>query len=150
MLVPLIKFYYSTRSTWNKFGNYMILHFWFSDPIAEAIPQVFIQVAVIVSTEGIIDPSGSLFWATFFTSLLTATLGMAKFFKSGPIQLVPSDSYGCGFFTIMLLMATHMILKAAVLGIVLFGHSTADLGFEKAIWSFCCFLVFPPLVFVRK
>merc|ERR1712051_57884 len=82
------------------------------EPIAEAIPQVFIQVAVMVSTRGIIDPYGSLFLLTFLTSLLTATLGMAKFFKSGPIQLVPRDSYGCGFFTIMLLMASHIILKA--------------------------------------
>ena len=122
----------------------MILHFWFSDPIAEAIPQVFIQLAVASSTRGIIDPSGSLFLVTFYTSLLTATLGMAKFFKTGPIQLVPRDSYGCGFFTVMLLMATHLILKAVALGVFL----GFDKNFGLFVWS-CCF-VFPPLVFVRQ
>ena len=108
-----------------------------------------IQVAVVASTQGIVDPYGSLFLVTFFTSLLSATLGMAKFFKSGPIQLVPSDSYGCGFFTIMLLMATHLILKAVALGIFLDDIKlTADLAFGLLVWS--CFLVFPPLVFVRQ
>ena len=100
----------------------------------------------MVSTKGIIDPFGLLFLATFFTSLLTATLGMAKFFKSGPIQLVPSDSYGCGFFTIMLLMATHLILKGVALGAFL--RNSADLALGLLVWS--CFLVFPPLVFVRQ
>ena len=105
------------------------------------------------STRDIIDPSGSLFWATFFTSLLTATLGMAQFFKSGPIQLVPRDSYGCGFFTIMLLMATHLILKGVALGAFLSiddltDKNSADLALGLLVWS--CFLVFPPLVFVRQ
>ena len=122
---------------------------WFSDPITEAVPQVLIQVAVVVSTQGIVDPFGSLFLVTFITSLLSATLGMAKFFKSGPIQLVPSDSYGCGFFTIMLLMATHLILKAVVLGAFIgFNKNSAELAFGLLLWS--CFLVFPPLVFVRQ
>ena len=106
----------------------------------------------MVSTKGILDQSGSLFWATFFTSLLTATLGMAKFFKSGPIQLVPSDSYGCGFFTVMLLMATHLILKGVALGAFLDDswdrHKNWDLAFVLLVWS-CCF-VLPPLVFVRQ
>ena len=107
----------------------------------------------MVSTRGIIDPYGSLFLLTFFTSLLTATLGMAKFFKSGPIQLVPRDSYGCGFFTIMLLMATHLILKGVALGAFLDDSwdrhkNSADLAVVLLVWS--CLYVLPPLVFVRQ
>ena len=72
---------------------------------------------------------------------------MAKFFKSGPIQLVPRDFYGCGFFTTMLLMATHLILKAVALGLFIDMNSTSA-GFGLLVWS-CCY-VFPQLVFVRQ
>ena len=77
----------------------------------EAIPQVFVQLTILClsfdeksGAYGIVNPYGPIFLATFSVSTLSVTLGVAKFLKNGPCQLVPRDYYGCGFFFAMLII----------------------------------------------
>ena len=86
----------------------------------EALPQLFVQLTILSlsfdknsGAYGIINPYAPIFLATFSISVLSLTLGVAKFLKNGPCQLVPRDFYGCGFFSAMLITFICLLTKGA-------------------------------------
>jgi len=91
------------------------------EPFVEAVPQVFVQLTILAfsfdeqrsDVYGIINPSGRMFLASFTISVLSATLGIAKFLKTGHCQLVPNEFYGCGFISTMLITLISLLMKGA-------------------------------------
>merc|ERR1719490_548420 len=58
---------------------------------------------------------GAMTLTTFCISVFTGSFGMAKFLKLGPCQIVPSQNMHCGFFSVMMSMATALVSKGCVL-----------------------------------
>ena len=130
-------------------------HFLITEAFVEALPQVFVQLTILglsfdneSDAYGILNPYGHVFQASFSVSILSATLGMTKFLKNGPCQLIPRDSYGCGFFTAMLITLFSLLAKGshftmAILGtswdfldyLYESGSSTQSMSYEKR--SYC-------------
>ena len=68
----------------------------------------------------------NLFIATFTTSVLTATLGIAKFLKTGPFRLVPDQGPLGGhrtlaFLMLMLNIMSNIVSKGIMLPALGFG-----------------------------
>ena len=100
---------------------------------------------------GIINPIGPIFLTTFSISILSAALGLTKFIMNGPCSLLPKDSYGCGFFSAMLLMFFSLLMKGLHFFFFLRegpreGHS--DLTSLILIWISC--FILPHIIFVSK
>ena len=109
-----------------------------------------------------LDPD--LFIATFATSVLTATLGIAKFLKIGPCRLVPDQGPLGGhgtlaFMVLMLNIASTIVSKGIMLPALGFGISKIEgfLNFDGeplskspsmviGVWIAICYL--PQLVYV--
>ena len=92
-----------------------------------------------------LDPH--LFIATFATSVLTATLGIAKFLKIGPCRLVPDQGPLGGhgtlaFFMLMLNIASTIVSKGIMLPAIggtdesLSNNTTMLIG----LWIATCYL----------
>ena len=106
----------------------------------EALPQIFVQLTILAlsfddesDAYGILNPYGHVFQASFSVSILSATLGMTKFLKNGPCQLIPRDSYGCGFFTAMLITLFSLLAKGMNFLNFVYesGSSTQSMSYKK-------------------
>ena len=107
--------------------------FSFSEPFLEAVPQVMVMLCIaflsgnscgsrvcgcapqncgIVSLNPSVDP---FFFGTFCLSVFSASFGMTRFLKVGPMNLVPRNSYGLSFFIALFLVAITVVSKGAAL-----------------------------------
>ena len=116
-----------------------LIMFSFSEPFLEAVPQVMVMLCIaflsgisygrngrvygcvaqncgIVSLNPWVDP---WFFGTFCLSVFSASFGMTRFLKVGPMTLVPRNSYGLSFFVAFLLVAMAIVSKGATLATLL-------------------------------
>ena len=110
--------------------------FSFTEPFLEAVPQVIVLLCIgflsgagkeytyscapqncgIVSLLPNEDP---WFFSTFCLSVFSASFGMTRFLKVGPMTLVPRNSYGVSFFIAFFLVAIAIVSKGAALAFLL-------------------------------
>ena len=115
---------------------------------------MFVQLTILSlsfdkgsSGYGIINPTGPIFLTTFILSILSATLGLTKFLKNGPCQLVPHDFYGCGFISVMLIMFFSLLWKGGHFFLFLLSRQDdSNLTNSILIWI-CCFVI-PHIIYV--
>ena len=86
-------------------------------------------------------------------SVLSGIFGIAKFLKNGPYNLVPRDSYGCEFFTILVIVLTSLISKTVSLSFVLAYFVNPVNKIESptlGVFVSICFFVIPNIIFVSR
>ena len=116
-----------------------LIMFSFSEPFLEAVPQVMVMMCIaflsglsygssyskwdcapqncgIVSLVPSQDP---WFFGTFCLSVFSASFGMTRFLKVGPMTLVPRNSYGLSFFIALFLVAIAIVSKGAALAFLI-------------------------------
>ena len=112
-----------------------------------------------------LDLNPALFITTFATSVLTATLGIAKFLKTGPCRLLPDQGPLGGhgtlpFFMLMLNIFSIIINKGFILPAIGWGipNTEDSMIFQDrpltqnpialvGVWLAICYL--PQLIYVR-
>ena len=85
------------------------------------------------------NKTGILFVATFATSVVSASLGIAKFLKLGPCRLIPNEGIlgGYGSLNFLLLLfnvACTMVAKGLILATS--GHGSGDRLFRGDYYTF--------------
>ena len=127
------------------------------------MPQIHILLILWVLNVNItFNLNPALFVTTFATSVLSATLGIAKFLKTGPCRLVPDQGPLGGhgtlaFFLLMLNIASTTVSKGLMLpaiaynikynGVSLFyGYPDGALK-AIALWLAICYS--PQILYVR-
>ena len=131
---------------------FLILVF-ISEPFLEAVPQIHILLILWVLNFRITyDLNPGLFIATFTTSVFTATLGIAKFLKTGPCRLVPDQGPLGGhgtlaFIILMLNIASTIVSKGIILPAIGLGINggpyaplTNDSSLVIGLWIATCYL----------
>ena len=136
--------------------------FSFTEPFLEAVPQVIVLLC-IGFLSGSANPSGYVsscapqncgivslwpsvdpwFFSTFLLSVFSASFGMTRFLKVGPMTLVPRSSYGLSFFVALFLVAIAIVSKATPLAILLGtarGASSSQYIVRIAVWLGICVL----------
>ena len=98
---------------------FLILDF-ISEPFLEAVPQILILLIFFILNPGVAyHLDENLFIATFTTSVFTASLGIAKFLKTGPCGLVtdqgPLGGHGTLAFLILMLNITSTIVSKGLM-----------------------------------
>ena len=96
--------------------------FSFTEPFLEAVPQVIVLLCIGFLSgsaglyDGVVDDclpqncgivsliptQDPWFFGTFCLSVFSASFGMTRFLKVGPMTLVPRNSYGLSFFVAFL------------------------------------------------
>ena len=131
-----------------------------SEPFLEAVPQIHILLVLWVLNSKInYQLNRGLFIATFITSVLSATLGIAKFLKIGPCRLVPDQGPLSGhgtlsFLILMLNIKFTLISKGIMLPAIGYGIYYGE-PFEAltrqpstmiGVWLSICYL--PQFIYV--
>ena len=142
-----------------------LIMFSFSEPFLEAVPQVMVMMCIAFLSGHPIGSSGRIgdcaaqncgivsiiptqdpwFFGTFCLSVFSASFGMTRFLKVGPMTLVPRNSYGLSFFVALFLVAIAIVSKGAALAFLLTrlgGTYTVTI----AVWLGIC--VFPSFFYV--
>ena len=128
----------------------------FSEPFLEAVPNVYILLTLYMRNrfafiEGntnfyIFDIDNfSMFWTTFNISVFSASMGISKFLKVGPCQIVPSDKWHLGIFLVFISVVAMLISKGFVLAGA-YAEENADFYLIFTIWFCCCIL--PNFIYV--
>merc|ERR1711860_330072 len=86
------------------------------EPFLEATPQVHITLMLVGQFVFGDKPYDPLVWTTFAISIFSASFGIAKLLKNGPIKMVRKDGkiggYGTpGFILAMVVVALNMVGK---------------------------------------
>ena len=92
----------------------------------------------------------TLFLITFSSSIFCATLGIAKFMKTGPCRLVSDSGFGGGFFKfgfLLTMVNVCSILLSKGFLVLPFGHIIRDL---PAIGAWIGINYIPHIIYVRK
>ena len=119
------------------------------------MPQIHILLILwVLNSEITSELNKPLFITTFATSVLTATLGIAKFLKTGPCRLVPDQGPLGGhgtlaFLMLMLNIASTIVSKGIMLPAIGAGPSSKRLSDQKSVigvWISICYL--PQLLYV--
>ena len=87
------------------------------------------------------------FFSTYLLSLVSASFGMCRFLKSGPMTLVSRTKYGCSFLLSIFIVALGLICKGLIMIYLLFRQRTSsDIAVSLLIWIGCNIL--PSFVYV--
>ena len=87
------------------------------------------------------------FFSTYLLSVLSASFGMCRFLKSGPMTLVSRTSYGCSFLLSMFTVAVGLISKGVIMHYLVYEQKTSsDIAISLLIWIGCN--VLPSFVYV--
>ena len=129
----------------------------FSEPFLEATPQTHITMILMgMNTMDLFSSSKhyALVMTSFVISVMSATFGIAKLLKNGPIKMVRKEGkiggYGTpGFILLMVVVAGNMIGKATWMGICFrFSRTNEDEAINLvSIWALTCIL--PQLLLVK-
>ena len=138
-----------------------LIMFSFSEPFLEAVPQVMVMMCIaflsgiwphggrfyeydcapqncgIVSLWPTKDP---WFFGTFCLSVFSASFGMTRFLKVGPMTLVPRSSYGLSFFVALFLVAIAIVSKGAALALLMTLLVGSTYIVRIAVWLGICVL----------
>ena len=87
------------------------------------------------------------FWITFFISVFSGSMGIAKFLKLGPCQIVSYNKFHCGFLIIFISIAPTLIGKGLVLAFSLLNNKDFYVVI-CLIWVSTC--VLPQFILVSK
>ena len=82
------------------------------------------------------------FMTSMTLSVCSASFGITRFLKNGPMTLVPRSNYGASFLVALITVSISLIAKGIILGFLL-AHSAYDNGLiytADAIWYACCML----------
>ena len=117
------------------------------------MPQIHILLILwVLNSEITSELNKPLFITTFATSVLTATLGIAKFLKTGPCRLVPDQGPLGGHGTLAFLMLMLNIASTIVCkGIMLPAIQAGSYHLHQSVigeWISICYL--PQLLYVHK
>ena len=156
----------------------------FAEPFVEAVPQtlILLSISYLSGKSGKIDnkivftycqpkdcgiasldfdgmkPIDWFFLATFATSVLSASFGVTRFLKNGPMTLMPRNKFGPSFLLAMLIVGASLIGKGVILATLLRDSSSLDYWNIKlkivtterissiGVWIGVCLI--PHLVFV--
>ena len=127
----------------------------FAEPYLEAIPTIHILLAIYMRNKEVFDVNElnslgiskmDMFWMTLFLSVFSGSLGMAKFLKLGPCQIVPSDKWHGGFFLVFISIAPTLVGKGLVLAFSLLNNESFYVSI-CLIWIGTCIL--PQFLLVR-
>ena len=105
-------------SSLNHKYTYMICYV--SEPILESAMEVFILLTLwgqqpeLISGSNDLFETDTLFIATFISSLISASMGIASFLQTGPSRLVPKKGFygGFGYILLTINIACTMALKS--------------------------------------
>ena len=121
----------------------------------EAVPQMIILFVLFgMERELVLGLNPNLFYATLLSSLVTASLGIAKFLKTGPCRLVPDQGPLGGHATLgFLLLILNITSTIVSKGLMLNPRGINTSIFKNrqkyvAVWLAVCYL--PQLTYVRK
>ena len=118
------------------------------EPFLQAIPQI--HLTLILLCQGVLEYQEShdpLNWLSFASSTLSATIGIAKLLKNGPIKAIRHDRYlQPGFLLLIVIAAGNLIGKAAWMGFA-FSFHAAEKKTVLSIWALTCLI--PQLILVR-
>ena len=126
------------------------------EQFTEAVPTVYILLIIWLRDRYIFGgfehnflgiPKQNMFYISFGISIFSGSLGMAKFLKLGPCQIVHSRKMHCGFFLLFLSIVCTHISKIFVFGIAL-GSDKKDDVIQCVIWI--CTSVLPQLILVSN
>ena len=140
-----------------------LIMFSFSEPFLEAVPQVMVMLCIaflsgisygrngrvygcVAQNCGIVSLSPTKdpwFFGTFCLSVFSASFGMTRFLKVGPMTLVPRSSYGLSFFVALFLVAIAIVSKATPLAFLLGNArraSSSQYIVRIAVWLGICVL----------
>ena len=140
-----------------------LIMFSFSEPFLEAVPQVMVMMCIAflsgISPRGrqfhkydcapqncgivsLIPTQDPWFFGTFCLSVFSASFGMTRFLKVGPMTLVPRNSYGLSFFVALFLVAIAIVSKGAALAllITLLENEGSTYIVPIAVWLGICVL----------
>ena len=157
--------------------NYSLnVYIFFAEPFVESVPQVFVLTCISALSGRIntwssysssyygrayecieincgivgslINPDADYwFFSTYLLSLVSASFGMCRFLKSGPMTLVSRTSYGCSFLLSMFTVAVGLVSKGVIMHYLLYRHRTSsDIAVSLLIWIGCNLL--PSFVYV--
>ena len=127
-----------------------------SEPFLEAVPQIHCLLVLLVLDDSAANGANPiLFIVTFYSSILTASLGIAKFLKIGPCRLVPDHGpvgghATLGFFLLMVNIASTIVSKVTILPSIgtdskrLFQSKPTAIG----AWIAICYI--PQLLYVSS
>ena len=134
----------------------------FPEPFLESAPQALI-LWVLVNTHANLflnsDPCDSpivveeLFYTTFFTSIVTASLGIARFLRKGPTRVVKIDRCFRGIGTLTyILIFINVVLAMFGRGFVISEVVTYVLRQEASMTYYLIVLLFfmPQLLHVSR
>ena len=138
------------------------LCYFLSEPFLEAVPQVFVLLALWLYDDSliklIVNQNYELFLASFVSSVITSTFGVAKFLRIGPCRLVSEDGllggYGSlGFILVFISVGSTGVSKGTLLASILivpdsFRHSPYVQKSIVGIYITLCHL--PQLLYVSS
>ena len=122
------------------------------------MPQIHCLLVILVLDELVAyGANHTLFIVTFSSSVLTASLGIAKFLKTGPCRLVPDQGpmgghATLGFFLLMVNIALTIVGKGFMLPAIGYGPESSRL-FQSTptaigVWIAICYI--PQLLYVSS
>ena len=149
--------------------------FSFTEPFLEAVPQVIVLLCIgflsgiaypdgyhsysskydgyvdgcVLQNCGIVSLLGPnpdpWFLGTFCLSVFSASFGMTRFLKVGPMTLVPRNSYGVSFFIAFFLVAIAIVSKGSALAFLL-TYDNRQPPLSISFWIGAC--VLPSFLYV--
>ena len=159
--------------------NYSLnVYIFFAEPFVESVPQVFVLTCISALSGRIntwssysssyygrayecieincgivgslINPDADYwFFSTYLLSVVSASFGMCRFLKSGPMTLVSRTSFGFSFLLAMFTLAVGMISKGVILYSLVYNlRTSAEFSINILVWISCNLL--PSLIYVSK
>ena len=90
------------------------MHVLFSEPFLESVPQVHILLTLWLEENHLFEGDDVktffLFYAKVATSIVSASLGIAKFLKLGPCRLIPNEGILGGYGSLSFLLLLFCLL----------------------------------------
>ena len=144
-----------------------LIMFSFTEPFLEAVPQVMVMLCIAFlsgfSYDGnyewdpcspqncgivsLIPSQDPWFFGTFCLSVFSASFGMTRFLKVGPMTLVPRNSYGLSFFIALFLVAIAIVSKGIALAFLI-SYSIYTTSYPIAIVFWIATCVLPSFFYV--
>ena len=123
----------------------------FSEPMVESIPQLLIMIFIIVNNlAGAAISLDNFFWSSFVSSLLSSAFSLSKLLKTGPYQLMPSDTFGLTFVLIFFCNFLGLLGKGFFFTVLNAYRKIHGYATFYAPMAFIITSILPPVTLVSK